>query len=285
MNSLSQRDLPFLVAASPSAVPPPLDLVAGSDGAYSTARLLRTAYGGSAIRVRRASDNAEQDIGFTVDNILDEASLSTFCSGTTGHVTTVYDQSGSAKDMIQATAGDQPLIYTGGAIIKVTEGFPALEADGAATHIVRVSAGELNPNTVLLVANPQTSVNNDIVMDGGSIWRMLLWQDGPANHYYWMETSTGKNDINTVGAPPLTTYLFSMVFNAASSKLQIDNNANETLDLFHNVGTVGITWGADANGNFGSNTQFCEALKYNSVISDANRNILRDNINSFYGLY
>ena len=44
--------------------------------AYSTRRLA-SAYVGSAIRIRRSSDNAEQDIGFVGEN-LDTAAISTF---------------------------------------------------------------------------------------------------------------------------------------------------------------------------------------------------------------
>ena len=41
-----------------------LDTYPNAAAAYSV-RKLRTAYTGSAIRVRRSSDNAEQNIGFT----------------------------------------------------------------------------------------------------------------------------------------------------------------------------------------------------------------------------
>jgi hypothetical protein len=66
-----------------------LDTYSGAAAAYSL-RLLRSAYTGDAIRVRRASDNTEQNIGF-VNNELDTSSLTSFCSGTNGFVTTWYD--------------------------------------------------------------------------------------------------------------------------------------------------------------------------------------------------
>ena len=53
-----------------------LDLYPNAQVAYSL-RKLRTAYTGSAIRVRRSSDNAEQDFGF-VGNDLDTASMLDF---------------------------------------------------------------------------------------------------------------------------------------------------------------------------------------------------------------
>ncbi len=58
---------------------PPGDLISGTPltVGYSF-RKLRTAYAGSAIRVRRSSDNTEQDIGFNASGELDKTSLSSF---------------------------------------------------------------------------------------------------------------------------------------------------------------------------------------------------------------
>lgn len=92
---------------------PILDQIAtASIGAYSTRRL-RSAYAGSALRVRRSSDSAEQDIGF-VGNALDTASMLTFCGAGDGFVVTWYDQSGNARNITQATTALQPRIVNAG---------------------------------------------------------------------------------------------------------------------------------------------------------------------------
>jgi hypothetical protein len=92
-----------------------LDTYSGAAAAYSL-RLLRTAYSGNCIRVRRSSDNAEQDFGF-VGNDLDTASLLTFCGAGNGFVTTWYDQSTNANNATQATAANQAQIVSSGALI------------------------------------------------------------------------------------------------------------------------------------------------------------------------
>jgi hypothetical protein len=89
-----------------------LDDYPSAAAAYSL-RLLRSTYTGSAIRVRRASDNTEQNIGF-VNNELDTSSLTTFCSGTDGFITTWYDQSGNGYNATQTTASNQPTIVVSG---------------------------------------------------------------------------------------------------------------------------------------------------------------------------
>jgi hypothetical protein len=92
-----------------------LDDYPNAAAAYSL-RLLRVGYTGSAIRVRRASDNTEQNIGF-INGELDVATLESFCSGTNGFVTTWYDQSGNARDATQTTAANQPQIVSSGSVI------------------------------------------------------------------------------------------------------------------------------------------------------------------------
>lgn len=98
--------------------------------ALGTQKLL-AAYAGSCLRVRRSSDSTEQDIGF-VANELDTASLLTFCGAGDGFITKWYDQSGNARDFIQATAGLQPQIVASG-VVKTLNGKPAINFIGANT--------------------------------------------------------------------------------------------------------------------------------------------------------
>jgi hypothetical protein len=72
-------------------------------------------YTGSAIRVRRSSDNTELDIGF-VNNELDTASLLDFVGSGDGFVTIIYDQVGS-NNMVQNTANLQSQIVSNGEVI------------------------------------------------------------------------------------------------------------------------------------------------------------------------
>lgn len=91
-------------------------------------RKLRSAYSGSALRVRRSSDNSEQDIGFSGNN-LDTASMESFVGGgNNGFVVTLYNQSTNAScDMTQATAARQPKIVSSGATITGSNGKPAIQ--------------------------------------------------------------------------------------------------------------------------------------------------------------
>ena len=108
-----------------------LDTYSGAAAAYSL-RLLDTSYTGNAIKVRRSSDNAEQDIAF-VNNELDTATLESFASGTDAFVTTWYDQSGSGNDATQTTASNQPKIVSSGSTI-LENGKAAVEFDNSSEY-------------------------------------------------------------------------------------------------------------------------------------------------------
>ncbi len=122
---------------------PLLDTYTGAAAAYSL-RKLRTAYSGSAIRVRRASDNTEQDIGFNVFGELDTVSLASFCSGTDGFVRTFYDQSGNGRDFAQTNTANQPKIYDGTTGVVIDNAKPAMEFDGANDTFNATSAFTIN---------------------------------------------------------------------------------------------------------------------------------------------
>lgn len=87
-----------------------------SSVAYSL-RKVNSSYSGFSIRVRRSSDNTEQNIGFDGSGNLDQTALSTFVGGGNGFVTTWYDQSGFDLHATQATTTSQPMIVNAGNII------------------------------------------------------------------------------------------------------------------------------------------------------------------------
>ena len=113
---------------SGGGIPLLLDLYPGAIGAWSL-RKLRAGYGGTAIRVRRASDNAEQNIGFDALGDLDTSALTAFCTGTNGFITTWFDQA-SNKDAVQNSAISQPKIYDSVTGVLTQNGKPTVSFDG-----------------------------------------------------------------------------------------------------------------------------------------------------------
>lgn len=129
------------VVGAPPAADKILDTYTGAVAGYGL-RLLRNAYTGDAIQVRRSSDNTTQDIGFDGDGNLDESALTTFVGANNGFVSKWYDQSGNGEDMEQTTAGNQAQIVSSGTIIK-QGGKPAIRFDGSNDSYI--SAQSTNP--------------------------------------------------------------------------------------------------------------------------------------------
>lgn len=104
-----------LLTGSSSYIGPFDSYTANLYGAYGITKLL-TAYSGSAIRVRRSSDNTEQDIGFS-GLALNTSALSSFAGVGDAFITKWYDQSGNGNDLVQATTTKQPKTYSSGSYL------------------------------------------------------------------------------------------------------------------------------------------------------------------------
>ena len=102
-----------------------LDTYTGAAAAYSVRKLDKD-YTGYAMKVREDSGDTEADIGFDGSGNLDTSAIATHCGSANGYVVTWYDQSGNSKNATQATAGNQPQIYNGTAVI-TENGKPGVE--------------------------------------------------------------------------------------------------------------------------------------------------------------
>lgn len=116
------------------------NLGTGLESAWSVGRRLRAAYTGPIIRVRRSSDNAEQDFsGSGANGAVSASAVAAFCGAGDGFLTTIYDQSGNGRSFTQSSSTVQPLVVSSG--VAITEnGRLSAEFDGA-TSSRRMSIG------------------------------------------------------------------------------------------------------------------------------------------------
>jgi len=156
-------------------------------GAWSVARRLLTDYTGPLIRVRRSSDDAEQDVGFDGVGALDTAALTTFVGSDSAFVTKVYDQSGSGYDAVQATALAQPQIVNAGTV-NTLSGKPTMVFNGS-TSFLNVSPA-LQTTAVRSFSCAMKSTGATWNMFGAPIGsasdsaaRLALVQSGSTNWY------------------------------------------------------------------------------------------------------
>ena len=127
-----------------------LDSYSGAAAAYSL-RKLRSSYSGSAIRVRRSSDNTELNIGFDSDGNLDTIALSSFVGSGNGFVTTWYDQSGNNNPLFKNSATNQPRIVNSG-VVETIGGKPAVRwiTIGGVENLMGLTTGLTNVCSVFL---------------------------------------------------------------------------------------------------------------------------------------
>ena len=137
----------------------PLDVVPGAAVALSAARLLRSSYTGAAINVRRASDNAVQDIGFDGDGELDRSALATFCAGTDGFVVRLYDQSGNGNDLVQGTTANQPKVYDSVTGVDLDNAKPSISYDTTDILEASIAISHVPLSVFIVQSGPATQAD------------------------------------------------------------------------------------------------------------------------------
>jgi len=286
---------PYLVQPGVPAFTGLLDTYTGAAAAYSAARRLRTAYTGSLIRVRRSSDNTEQDIGYNGSNVLDETALTTFVGAGNGFVTTWYDQSGNAKNAIQTTAANQPQIVSSGSVI-TQNSKPALLTDGT-NDSLRNSLSVANGTTLCTfysfskIGNgtndgykPEIGINTTSGANVGALHYVNPSNTGAALPFYpnfsFYFTSANSYSNNTM-------YLMSVML-PGSSPWKVFNNSVEEASVA-SAGTIqsdhiGFDIGMQLSSSRYSNNKFSEVIFYTSN-QNTNRTGIESNINTFYSIY
>jgi len=118
-------------------------------------RKLSGGYTGAAIRVRRSSDNTEQDIGFD-GNDLDTTSLLNFVGAGNGLVTTIYDQAGAGLNFTQTNPVRQGRIVNSG-VVNTLNGKPVIlksvDVNGAYISTYAPNDGVVNKGVFYVGAN------------------------------------------------------------------------------------------------------------------------------------
>lgn len=250
-----------------------LDLYPNAARAYSL-RLLTANYGGAAIRVRRSSDNAELDIGFTAVGDLDTTALTTFCGVNSGFVTTWYDQSGNGFNATRTIAANQPVIVTAG-VLETRTGI------GAAKPAVRFN----NVDSMSLSFTEITNANSSFI-----VFRRKI---AIANWIFWMSGGDYHPDqtLNAVYLHP--TYSSASVrngvnrLNGVNTDLTITAQADglKTISCV-NDGTSSIS--GIGLGLFGSGRDWdghqSELIIYSANLTST-RTAIENNINSYYAIY
>ena len=253
-----------------------LDLLSAQPLAAYSLHKLRADYTGSAIRVRRSSDNAEANIGFTANGDLDTVALLAYCGPGSGFVTTWYDQSGNGLNATQTTAANQPKIVSNGAIA-TENGRPAPRFNGNAFFgSISVSLPEFSVSLV------ETSTQNTATiyypvgfgMGGISVGGAFLSQKFAINGTTSLVTT--ENSVLNVPA---------IVFGGSNNlgrEISVNGNASATDVTVHSITHITIGRRSDSVWPFFG--WMSEVMFFPSLLSTADSQTLERSQGVYFGI-
>lgn len=269
--------------------------------AYSVARAF-DGYDGPIVRVRRTTDNAEQD--FTSAEV-NSGGIETFCAGTGsiyGLVVKWYNQANPGNhDLERPVASDQPRILQESSIFRVN-GFPAFKFNG--TNIA-LYAGVLPE--YFTTQSYETKWQNFSVMQinnvttGGAQFPLVRGtvngKDWSNTVYHFSNNSTDY-DVNFNGATLSATvpntlgqyalYYLEMTVRDAGSSLrtigEVRFNGGARYHSWNFASTASPTYSDLLGLARHTNTFYSEFILCEDIV-DANRIDIHNDINTFYSLY
>lgn len=262
-----------------------------AEAAYSL-RKLRTAYSGSAIRVRRSSDNSEQDIGFD-GNDFDSTDLETFCGANDGFVVTWYDQSGNGNDITNATQAQQPKAHDSSTGTITQAGVASVKFDGSNDTLALPVDYSTSTYSKSIFSVYRVNSGYSTLAGNARLWNCSY--DGTDNRIYagygtaYTSNKVGlrlggsaalssSGDVSTSGLALLTTI-------ADSSNGNVWQDGTNVLNTTPTNGS-GITSAGvkiSGTGNNAHDGYFSEFIIYESD-ETSNRTSIESDINSYYGL-
>lgn len=252
-------------------------LPAGALGIWS---VLKTAgWNGNCLRVRRASDNAEQDIGFA-GNVVDWPAADSFAGGSNLFVTRWYDQSGNGADLVQAAQSSQPVF----ARTSHRNGLRGITADqqngsfGTGPKYLQNTTFNFNANasTVYIVSSSRLSYGST------SYFQMQSAGAAHLQSLYHADTSLrvfrGGGSYDTLKFERSQMTSIAIAFNGGGGTIDFDgaqasigNSSSATVSIF-NLGSSADAFGGNFYGDY-----FFVALygtAHSSLVLGANRQAL-----------
>ncbi len=277
---------PYRVTSAPYAYI--LDDYTSAAGAYSL-RKLKSDYSGNCIKIRRSSDNTEQDIGF-VNNEVDTASMKSFVGANNGFVTVWYDQSGNNYNATQTTAANQPAIITSGVVFrvnsKVSVSFTAATSQYLTNASISISAG--TKYFTLSVHNITNTSNNNYIFytaSGG------VAQSSNSNELFGFAGGISAQASSTTTAQQLFTNVYDGGGSTNADRLKTYKNGTQlTITTFGGTIPSSITsTGMGIGRPYTINAAYMDGsiseiiLWYND--KSASRSGIESNVNTYYSIY
>ncbi len=251
----------------------PGDIVSGATGWWGLRAYTAASIGANCVELRRSTDNTAQTFVTIAGGGLDLAAITTFASGGNLFVRTLYDQTGGGHNMTQTTNASQPDFILGG-----LGSLPIMRATIAAGKFLAatLAANVSQPFTASLVSHRQADTTTAGFL-GGSISPVAFWQyNNTVNTLAVLGPTTQTTTVSDAAFHAL-----NLVFNGASSDMNIDGTANAK-----SVGTnaLGTSVGIFATPGQGSATaEITEHGIWPSAFNGTQSSNMSSNQHSYWG--
>ena len=248
--------------------------------AYSL-RQLKTGVS-NVVRVRRSSDNAEQDFNATE---VTDGTLTTFTGANDGFVTTIYDQVGS-NDLVKAAATAQPKLVSSGTLNTDSNGNPYCYFDGTGDELISGQVIDGTESDIWTFATFSSS-QAQFYIDVDSTGRLGAESDTSLNREQ-MRVRVNAVEYDTFdGSQSTGAKLMTLKYDRGTELRLYLNGTSELSDgtLTNNDITItnGYMWlGRRVNGNY-ETSEFQELILFNTDQS-TNKTAIETEISTHYSL-
>ncbi len=235
-------------------------------------RKLKSSYAGFALQLRRSSDNATMDFGFS-GNDLDLAAINTFLNGSNGFCSILYDQSGNGHNITQTNAPNQPLFVASGQNSK-----PVLRC--TPSQFMTNSTNFPAPYSVVYAARQTGPTRQRVLSSMNNNW-LLGWWGGAKDQAYF------EGWLNSVPGTPLAdndATVYSATTQGSSSSVYSNGTALFTNNSSGTTGPNGIQMNGSAIFGESSDCEFMDIIVFNAGLSNSDRQNVENSILSYYNI-
>lgn len=270
-----------------------LDTIPGAVAIYSPRKM--KALHILSMRVRRSSDQLEQDFGFVGDD-LDTASLLAFVGSGSGYLVTYYDASGNSNHAYNVSPSQQPRIVNAG-VLEVENLKPCVVFSGSQvlritnSTSVDITTLPLSINMVIkpLVGGYALSKNTDASANN----QYAVFYNSGGNQYFQFALQGSFVQNSDVGSFPTTSYkIYTQVAKAGEQKSYANGsvsgatgtyNGTLTSRTYMQIGArstvpTGDSWSSFISARIG------EIIIFNTELTTLQRQALENNQKAYYGI-
>ncbi|MDB9709117.1 gliding motility-associated C-terminal domain-containing protein [Salibacteraceae bacterium] len=238
--------------------------------------MINADYNGNAVQLRRSSDNALADFGF-LNGELNVAAIESWAGVSTIYVRTLYDQSGSSRDVVQTTNNRQPTL-----VLTSAYGAPIIHFTNSQQLRYTVNYMFQKPFTLVTAAKTTGSNNGRVFGSYHQNWLHGFWGNRiNVAHYEGWRVYPGITSSSGWQVP----YIHTM-WKANQTNWNFYSNATVQSKSNSNAGTDPRGFTLNGSGNLYelSNVDIMEVIMFDDTLAPVELENVQTSIANRFGI-